>query len=59
MMELWYNHVKSYTQDILEENAENLKRFEVRPGIYSNINPDGLLDVNAADFDISGHAVSK
>ena len=59
MMELWYNHVKSYTQDILEENADNLKRFEVRPGIYSNINPDGLLDVNAADLDISGHAVSK
>ncbi|RHM55634.1 hypothetical protein [Mitsuokella sp. AF33-22] len=59
MMELWYNHVKSYTQDILEENADNLKRFEVRPGIYSNINPDGLLDVNAADFDISGHSVSK
>ena len=25
MMDLWFNHVKSYTQDILAENADNLK----------------------------------
>lgn len=28
MMDLWFNHVKSYTQDILAENADNLKQFE-------------------------------
>lgn len=49
---------KSYTQDILEENADNLKQFEVRPGIYSNVNPAGLMDVNAADFDISSHRIA-
>ncbi len=53
MMNLWFNHVKSYTQDILEENADNLKRFEIRPGIHSNVDPDGLLDVKAADFDLT------
>ena len=58
MMDLWLNHVKSYTQDILTENADNLKQFEVRPGIYSNVNPAGLMDVNAADFDISSHRIA-
>lgn len=59
MMELWFNHVKSYTQDIMEENSDNLNQFEVCPGIYSNVNPAGLLDVNAADFDLLKHSVSK
>ncbi len=53
MMEFWFNHVKSYTQDILAENADNLKQFEIRPGVYSNVNPSGLLDVKAADFDLA------
>lgn len=52
MMDLWFNHVKSYTQDILAENADNLKQFEVQPGIYSNVDPSELCDVKAADFDI-------
>ena len=45
MMDLWFNHVKSYTQDILAENADNLKQFETRPGIYSNVDPADLRDV--------------
>ncbi|WP_415945157.1 hypothetical protein [Selenomonas montiformis] len=53
MMEFWFNHVKSYTKDILTENADNLKQFEIRPGVYSNVNPSDLLDVKAADFDLA------
>ena len=49
MMDLWFNHVKSYTQDILAENADNLKQFEIRPGVYSNVDPADLRDVKAAD----------
>ena len=52
MMDLWFNHVKSYTQDILAENADNLKQFEIRPGVYSTVDPADLLDVKAADFDL-------
>ena len=52
MMDLWFNHVKSYTQDILAENADNLKQFEIRPGVYSNVDPADLRDVKAADFDL-------
>lgn len=52
MMDLWFNHVKSYTQDILAENADNLKRFEIRPSVYSNVDPADLRDVKAADFDL-------
>lgn len=53
MMNLWLNHVKSYTQDIMAENADNLKQFEIRPGVYSNVDPKDLVDVKATDFDIA------
>ena len=52
MKDLWFNHVKSYTQDILAENSDNLKQFEIRPGVYSNVDSADLRDVKAADFDL-------
>ena len=53
MMKKFFNHVKNYTRDIMEENSDNLKMYEVRTGIYSNVNPDKLLDCNVPDFDLN------
>lgn len=46
------NHVESYTKSIMDNNEDNLKQFEVRPGVYSNVDPKTLKSVNAADYDI-------
>ena len=47
------NHVESYTKSIMENNEDNLKQFEVRPGVYSNVDPSALKSVHAADYDIN------
>ena len=39
--------------DTGKENSENLKMFEPRPGVYSNIDPDRLQDCNVPDFDLN------
>ena len=53
MMKRFYRHVESYTRDIMEENSDNLKRFEVKPGVYSNIDPNKLRDMRVPDFDLN------
>ena len=53
MMNVFFNYVKSYTRDLLAENADNLNMFEIRPGIYSSIDPARLTNCAAADFDLS------
>ncbi len=52
MMKMIYNFVEDYHRVIMEENADNLNMFEVRPGIYSNIDPAELIDCQVADFDL-------
>ncbi|MBO6291836.1 MAG: hypothetical protein J6N51_06220 [Selenomonas sp.] len=52
MMKRFFDHVENYTRDIMEENADNLQMFEIRPGIYSNVDPDRLQDCQVADFDL-------
>jgi len=52
MLKKFFNHLENYTRDIMDENSDNLKMFEIRPGIYSNVNPDRLHDCNVPDFDI-------
>ncbi|SFT88180.1 hypothetical protein SAMN02910356_02554 [Selenomonas sp. GACV-9] len=53
MKSMWEKHVKSYTQDLMEATSDYMKSYEVRPGIYSNVDPATLLDVNSADFDVN------
>ena len=53
MLKRFFNHVENYTRDIMEENSDNLKMFEIRPGIYSNIDPNKLQDYNVPDFDLN------
>ena len=53
MLKKFFNHVENYTRDIMEENSDNLKMFEIRPGIYSNIDPNKLQDCNVPDFDLN------
>jgi len=52
MMKMIYNFVEDYHRMIMEENSDNLNMFEVRPGIYSNIDPANLIDCQVADFDL-------
>lgn len=53
MMKRFYRHVENYTRDIMEENSDNLKRFEVKPGVYLNIDPNKLRDIRVPDFDLN------
>jgi hypothetical protein len=53
MLKRFFKHVENYTRDIMEENSDNLKMFEIRPGIYSNVDPNRLQDCNVPDFDLN------
>ena len=32
--------VEQFVRDMLEANADNLKAFETKPGVYANVDPD-------------------
>ena len=32
--------VERFVEDMLEANADNLKAFETKPGVYSNVDPE-------------------
>ena len=49
MQKFW----RSYLATMMEENSWHTERYEVRPGVYSSLNPAMLLDVGAADFDLA------
>ena len=53
MKSMWEKHVESFTNDLMEATSDYMKSYEVRPGIYSNVDPSKLMDVNAADFDVN------
>lgn len=53
MMNMFFDFVKDYNRVIMEENADNLNMFEVRPGVYSNVDPAKLMDCHVADFDLN------
>ena len=54
MMQLWFDHVKSYTKDILMENENYTKMYATeQPGIYTNVDPQSLKDCHSADIDIN------
>jgi len=53
MMKMFYDLVEDYTRVIMAENADNLDMFEIRPGVYSNVDPAKLLDCQGADFDLN------
>ena len=53
MMNMLFNLVANYNRVIMEENSDNLKMFEIRPGVYSNIDPEKLMDCHIADFDLN------
>lgn len=53
MMNMLFNLVANYNRVIMEENSDNLKMFEIRPGVYSNVDPEMLMDYHVADFDLN------
>ena len=53
MMNMLFNLVANYNRVIMEENSDNLKMFEIRPGVYSNVDPEKLMDYHVADFDLN------
>ena len=53
MMNIFFDHVESYTKDLLAENADNLNMFEVRPGVYANVDPAQIVNCHAADLDLN------
>lgn len=42
----------NYIATMMEENSDNLKRFEVRPGIYTNVDPARLMNIGSPHYDI-------
>ena len=53
MMNKFFDFVEDYTRVLMAENADNLDMFEIRPGIYSNVDPSKLMDCHVADFDLN------
>ena len=53
MMNMLFNLVANYNRVIMEENSDNLMMFEIRPGVYSNVDPETLMDYHVADFDLN------
>ena len=53
MMNMLFDLVANYNRVIMEENSDNLKMFEIRPGVYSNVDPEKLMDYHVADFDLN------
>ena len=53
MKDLWKKHVERYMNDLMDSASDYMKSYEVRPGIYSNVDPTSLIDVKSADFDIN------
>lgn len=53
MMNKFFDFVDDYTHVIMAENADNLDMFEIRPGVYSNVDPSKLMDCHVADFDLN------
>jgi len=43
---------QNYYATMMEENSDNLKMYEVRTGIYSNVEPARLVDVGSAHCDL-------
>ena len=45
--------VERFVEDMLEANADNLKAFETKPGVYSNVDPDTHHDVEIPDVHLT------
>ena len=45
--------VEQFLKDMLEANADNLKAFETKPGVYSNVDPDTHHDVEIPDVHLT------
>ena len=45
--------VERFVEKMLEENADNLKSFETKPGVYSNVDPDTHYDVEIPDVHLT------
>ena len=45
--------VERFVEDMLEANADNLKSFETKTGVYSNVDPDTHHDVQIPDVHLT------
>ncbi|GAA0214850.1 hypothetical protein [Selenomonas dianae] len=53
-MTIYYaDAVEEFVKDMLEANADNLKAFETKPGVYSNVDPDTHHDVEIPDVHLT------
>ena len=41
--------VERFVEDMLEANEDNLKAFETKPGVYSNVDPERHHEVEIPD----------
>ena len=45
--------VERFVEDMLEANADNLKAFETKPGVYSNVDPETHHEVEIPDVHLT------
>ena len=45
--------VERFVEDMLEANADNLKAFKTKTGVYSNVDPDTHHDVQIPDVHLT------
>ena len=41
--------IDRYVEDMITANSDNLKAYETRPGIYSNVDPETQSEVEIPD----------
>lgn len=45
--------VECFVEDMLEANADNLKAFETKPGVYANVDPETHHEVEIPDVHLT------
>ena len=45
--------VERFVEDMLKANEDNLKSFETKTGVYSNVDPDTHHDVQIPDVHLT------
>lgn len=45
--------VERFVEDMLEANADNLKAFETKPGVYANVDPETHHEVEIPDVHLT------
>lgn len=49
MMIYFADAVERYVEDMIAANSDNLKAYETKPGIYSNVDPKTQSEIDIPD----------